>query len=194
MPPTGSCSICVVGWWWALYALVRLILYVIYLLGLEDTPEFPDIDHAWSEALTQLGRQGLSLQSFPLFMVIGLPEEQERGFLMGAKFPAAATGPSPDTTQPLRIFANAKAAFLFVPGRIRDRAAIDGRSARLTRRRVVHRHDVVTRRDRFGRIDHDTGTGPNAVRLGWRRFGAVDSRRDVHNGFGADGFVVGTCQ
>ena len=100
----------------ALYALVRLILYVVYLLGLEDTPEFPDIDHAWSEALAQLRRQGMSLQSVPLFMVIGLPEDQERGFLMGAKFPASATGPSPDTTQPLRIFANAKAAFLFVPG------------------------------------------------------------------------------
>ena len=99
-----------------LYAFVRLILYVIRLLSIEDTPEFPDIDHAWSEALSQLGRQGLSLQSFPLFMVIGLPEDQERAFLMGAKFPATATGPSPDTAQPLRIFANAKAAFLFVPG------------------------------------------------------------------------------
>ena len=99
-----------------LYAFVRLVLYVIHLFGIEDTPEFPDIDHAWTEALAQLGRQGLSLKGLPLFMVIGLPEEQERGFLMGAKFPAAATGPSPDTTQPLRIFANAKAAFLFVPG------------------------------------------------------------------------------
>lgn len=99
-----------------LYAFVRLMIYVARLFGIEDTSEFPDIDRAWSEAKAQLARQGLSLQSFPLFLVIGLPEDQERGFLMGAKFPATVTGPSPDTTQPLRIFANAKAAFLFVPG------------------------------------------------------------------------------
>lgn len=99
-----------------LYAFVRLILFVVRLFSIEDTPEYPDIDRAWSEALVQLGRQGFSLQSFPLFMVIGLPEDQERAFLMGAKFPATATGPSPDTTQPLRVYANPKAAFLFVPG------------------------------------------------------------------------------
>ena len=99
-----------------LYAFVRLVLFVIGLFGVEDTSEFPDIDRAWAEAMTQLGRQGLNVQSFPLFMVMGLPEDQERAFLMGAKFPATATGPSADTSQPLRIFANTKAAFLFVPG------------------------------------------------------------------------------
>ena len=99
-----------------LYAFVRLVLFVARLFGMEDPSDFPDIDHAWSEALVQLGRQGLSLQAMPLFMVIGLPEDEERGFLMGAKFPAAATGPLPDTSQPLRVFANSKAAFLFVPG------------------------------------------------------------------------------
>ena len=38
-----------------LYAFVRLILFVIRLFGMEDTPEFPDIDRAWTEAMTQLG-------------------------------------------------------------------------------------------------------------------------------------------
>ncbi len=99
-----------------LYAFVRLVLFVISLFAIEDTSEFPDIDLAWGEALTQLGRQGLNLQSFPLFMVIGLPEDQERAFLMGSKFPATVTGPSADMTHPLRIFANSKAAFLFVSG------------------------------------------------------------------------------
>jgi len=99
-----------------LYVLVRMILYVARLFGIQDSSEFPDLDRAWSEAMIQLGRQGLTLQSFPLFVVIGIPEDQERPFLMGAKFPAAATGPSPDSSQPLRIFANAKAAFLFVSG------------------------------------------------------------------------------
>ena len=99
-----------------LYAFVRLVLFVISLFSVEDASEFPDIDRAWAEAQVQLGRQGLNLQSFPLFMVVGLPEDQERAFLMGAKFPAVATGPAVDTSQPLRIFANTKAAFLFVPG------------------------------------------------------------------------------
>lgn len=99
-----------------LYVLVWAIRKAIQWYLAEDTPEFPDIDRAWSEAMAQLGSKGLSLQSFPLFIVIGLPEDQERSFLMGAKFTAAATGPSPDNTQPLRIYASTKAAFLFVSG------------------------------------------------------------------------------
>ena len=43
-----------------LYAFVRLVLFVIGLFAIEDTSEFPDIDLAWAEMLTQLGRQGLN--------------------------------------------------------------------------------------------------------------------------------------
>lgn len=99
-----------------LYLFVRLVVFVIRLFGIEDTPEFPDLDRAWTEALQQLARQGLDLRGLPLFVVVGLPEDQERPFLMGAKFSAMATGPSPETTQPLRLFANSKSAFLFISG------------------------------------------------------------------------------
>lgn len=99
-----------------LYLFVRLVVFVIRLFGIEDAPEFPDLDRAWTEALQQLARQGLDLRSLPLFLVIGLPEDQERPFLMGAKFSALVTGPSPETTQPLRLFANSRCAFLFLSG------------------------------------------------------------------------------
>lgn len=99
-----------------LYLFVRLVVFVVRLFGIEDTPEFPDIDQAWTEALQQLARQGLELRALPLFVIIGLPEDQERSFMMGAKFVAMATGPSPETASPLRLFANSRAAFLFVSG------------------------------------------------------------------------------
>ncbi len=99
-----------------LYLFVRLVVFVIRLFGIEEAPEFPDLDSAWTEALQQMARHGLDLRRLPLVLVIGLPEDQECSFLMGAKISAMATGPSPETTQPLRLFANSNSAFLFISG------------------------------------------------------------------------------
>jgi hypothetical protein len=99
-----------------LYLFVRLVVFVIRLFGIEDAPEFPDLDQAWSEALQQLARHGLDLRNVPLVLVAGLPEDQECAFLMGAKVSAMSTGPSPETSAPLRLFANSNSAFLFISG------------------------------------------------------------------------------
>ena len=61
-----------------LYALVRVVLILVQLLGIEEESEFPDIESDWQEIQSALDREGLFLDELPLFLVNGLTPDQEK--------------------------------------------------------------------------------------------------------------------
>ena len=60
-----------------LYIIVRLVLVLVGLLGLEDESEFPDIEEDWNEIQEALRRERLAVDDLPLFMTNGLTPQQE---------------------------------------------------------------------------------------------------------------------
>lgn len=60
------------------YALVRVVLILVQLLGIEEESEFPDIESDWQEIQSALDREGLFLDELPLFLVNGLTPDQEK--------------------------------------------------------------------------------------------------------------------
>ena len=60
------------------YAIVRVVLKLVELLGLEEESEFPDIEADWDKILTALHRENLALDHLPLFLVNGLTPHQEK--------------------------------------------------------------------------------------------------------------------
>lgn len=61
-----------------LYALVRVVLVLVQLLGIEEESEFADIENDWREIQSALNREGLFLDELPLFLVNGLTPDQEK--------------------------------------------------------------------------------------------------------------------
>jgi len=60
------------------YAIVRVVLLLLQLLGIEDESDFPDIESDWKEILSALEREGLPIDELPLFLVNGLTPDQEK--------------------------------------------------------------------------------------------------------------------
>jgi hypothetical protein len=100
------------------YAIIRIVLYLMELLGIEDDSEFPDIEADWGEILDALDRERLPIDDIPLFLVNGFTPQQEQSAF------EAASGIewrviSPPVTQKsavLRAFANDDAIFLCCTG------------------------------------------------------------------------------
>ncbi len=61
-----------------LYGIVRTVLFLIGLLGIEEESDFPDIEADWKEILTALERERLYIDELPLFLVNGMTPQQER--------------------------------------------------------------------------------------------------------------------
>jgi len=109
--------------WWcgilflALYAFVRTIHYFYRLLLMEEDSPYPDIDRAWAAGMDALARNGLDIRSIPIFPILGLTEEEEAQFFLGAKFDARVVAPGIDETpMPLRFHANRESLFISCPG------------------------------------------------------------------------------
>lgn len=60
------------------YCIIRIVLYLLELLGVEDDSEFPDIEDDWHDILTALDRERLPIDDVPLFLVNGFTPEQEQ--------------------------------------------------------------------------------------------------------------------
>ncbi|NOX55005.1 MAG: hypothetical protein GXP27_11330 [Planctomycetes bacterium] len=100
-----------------IYVFIRLVIYVIRLFGTEEETEFPDIDEAWRDVLEALGREGIDLQDLPVFLVLGLTEQEEASFFAGARLHPKVIAPRVDkTNSPLRCFATEDAVFLACSG------------------------------------------------------------------------------
>lgn len=100
-----------------LYLFVRMVLYVVSLFRIEEESEFPEIDEAWALAMEGLEAEGLDIQNLPVFLVAGLPADEEAAFFSGAKFEAKVIAPSADQRRmPIRFFANHDALFISCSG------------------------------------------------------------------------------
>ena len=85
------------GWW--LYRLFNI-----------DIPEvksdYPDIDHAWKEAVEALDRAGIHLDNTPLFLVLGESASGEEALFQSAAIKAPVKQVPREPTQPLHVTAN----------------------------------------------------------------------------------------
>lgn len=72
-------------WWGAMlvliYAMIRVVLYLMQVMGIQEESDFPDIESDWQEILTALERERLYIDDLPLFLVNGLTPQQEQSAL-----------------------------------------------------------------------------------------------------------------
>ncbi|MCA9062199.1 MAG: hypothetical protein KDA96_04050 [Planctomycetaceae bacterium] len=104
------------------YGIVRLVLYILSILGIEDDSEFPDIEADWQEILAALERERLYIDELPLFLVNGLTPQQETSAFDSA-FEAAGGSewrvvapPITRTSAVIRVFGRDDALFLCTSG------------------------------------------------------------------------------
>lgn len=100
------------------YAIIRSVLYLISILGIEEEGEFTDIDRPWRRALEELAQEELYVDDLPLFLVNGLTPQQEQSvFLDASNVEWKVVCPPPnETTSPLRVFADSNAIFVSCTG------------------------------------------------------------------------------
>ena len=107
------------GWWRIILVLllvvaIPIVLYRGLKLWLEgDKSRFPDIDYAWNAGIKALQQNGLSMDSAPVFLVLGSHNERhEREFMRAAghDFRVRAV---PEGASPLHWYAEPDAIFLF---------------------------------------------------------------------------------
>ena len=60
------------------YCIIRIVLHLMELMGIEDESDFPDIEDDWHEILEALEREKLPIDDVPLFLVNGLTPQQEQ--------------------------------------------------------------------------------------------------------------------
>jgi hypothetical protein len=96
-----------------LLLLTPVIVYQAAKFWLErDAPRWPDLLDAWQAGLTELSRQGIDLADFPLFLVLGTPDDGlERRLLENASGLGAVTA-APSPAAALHFYAGAEGVFL----------------------------------------------------------------------------------
>lgn len=93
---------------------IPLVLYQALRLWLEgDKSRFPDIDFAWRAGVEALQRSGLSLQSAPLFLVIGTSGPTQEKSLVRASGLALRVNEVPEGPAPVHWYANPEGIYLF---------------------------------------------------------------------------------
>ncbi len=60
-----------------MYGIIRTVLFLLAVLGIEEESDFPDIEADWKEIMTALERERLYIDELPLFLVNGLTPQQE---------------------------------------------------------------------------------------------------------------------
>lgn len=103
-------------------ALVALLLVVIpivvfravtlWIMGVG--PRFVDIEYSWRAGVEALAKQGLSLKSAPLFLIVGAGSDKLRRNLMSAAGGELLVDGVPDVPAPLHWYASDDAIYLFL--------------------------------------------------------------------------------
>lgn len=100
------------------YCIIRIVLYLLELLGIEDDSEFPDIEDDWRDILVALDRERLPIDDVPLFLVNGFtPEQEQSSFESSSNIDWKLI--SPPLTQKsavIRAYASDEAIFLCCTG------------------------------------------------------------------------------
>ncbi|HAD57938.1 MAG TPA: hypothetical protein DCG12_01660 [Planctomycetaceae bacterium] len=101
-----------------LYLIIRIVLYLMELLGIEDESDFPDIDSDWAEILDALEKERLPIDDIPLFLVNGFTPQQEQSAFEGASGIdwKVVAPPLTQKSAVVRVFANDDAIFLCCTG------------------------------------------------------------------------------
>jgi len=73
---------------------------------------FPDIDYAWNAGVEALKRNGISLGSAPVFLVVGLPSPELEEAIMDTCGREFAVRGVPEGPAPLHWYANSEAIYL----------------------------------------------------------------------------------
>jgi hypothetical protein len=100
------------------YGIVRVVLYLLGLFGIQDDSDFPDLDADWKDIVTALSRDNLFLDDLPLFLVNGLtPQQEQSAFESASQMEWRVVAPPLSrTTAVIRVFANDDAIFLSCTG------------------------------------------------------------------------------
>jgi hypothetical protein len=78
-----------------------------------ERSQFPDLEYAWKAGLEALQRNGLSLDSIPVFLILGSSgERQERALLNAAGMGLRVRG-VPEGPAPLHWYANSERIYIF---------------------------------------------------------------------------------
>ena len=104
-------------WQFGLAVLLSFIIpFVVYYwlrLWLEgDVSRYPDIDAAWEQGLNELSQQGLDLNSLPVFLVTGAPDEITAHAVFAASFMEFRVQDIPHGRSPLRWYGDDKGIYL----------------------------------------------------------------------------------
>lgn len=91
-----------------------IVVYKVLQLWLEgESSRFPEIDFAWKAGLEALGDHGLSLDSTPLFLVLGSSGDRQEQALLDASLIPFKVRSVPAGPAPLHWYANADGIYLF---------------------------------------------------------------------------------
>ena len=100
------------------YAIVRVVLLLMQLLGIEDESDFPDIEADWQVITSALARQGINLDDLPLFLVNGFtPQQEQSAFESASNIEWQVIAPPlSQTSAVVRVFAREDALFISCVG------------------------------------------------------------------------------
>ncbi len=100
------------------YCIIRIVLYLLELLGIEDDAEFPDIEDDWNTVLEALDRDRLPIDDIPLFLVNGFtPEQEQSAFESSSNIDWKVIAPPlAQKSAVIRAYANDDAIFLCCTG------------------------------------------------------------------------------
>lgn len=100
-----------------IYLFVRLLIYLINLLLIQDEPEFRDIDRCWQIGMSELQRAGLDITYLPVFLVNGLSMDDEQSLFQSSGMPWKVIAPGyDDRAAVLRFLATDDALFISLTG------------------------------------------------------------------------------
>ncbi|MCA9133061.1 MAG: hypothetical protein KDA45_07890, partial [Planctomycetales bacterium] len=103
--------------WLLLLVAIPVASYFAVKAWLESEPsQYPDLDQAWEQGLTALGRAGLNIDRCPLFFATGIASPRDADNLMQAVDWELLVDGQPEGESPLRWYASRDAIVVFLLG------------------------------------------------------------------------------
>ncbi len=98
-----------------LVVVIPLIVYQALKLWLEgESSQFPDIDYAWKAGIAALVDNGISLQTTPIFLIVGSSDLQLERSLMRSADLSLRVKEVPEGPSPIRWYANPSGIYLTI--------------------------------------------------------------------------------
>ncbi len=106
------------GWMLAVSTLVVIIPIVVYravtLWLFDESARYPDIAYAWNAGIAELAMHGMSLDSAPLFLVVGTGSDRMRRSFMSAADGEFFMDGVCESGSPLYWYANSEGIFVYL--------------------------------------------------------------------------------